>query len=277
MHSSDGRWVVAYNGELYNHGTLRQRLSARAWPSGAGRTPRCWWAPSSAGASRPRSRPCEGMFALALWDRHRRQLHLVRDRFGEKPLYYGWVGGVVAFGSELKALRAAARVRRRDRPGRRGPLPAPQLRARARTPSTARWPSCSRATWSPSTPGPARTGLPGSRAYWSARPRPSKRRAGAPLAGSDEELADRLESVLSDSVGRAHGGRRTGRCVPVGRDRLQPGRGPDAAAEHRTRPHLHRGVRRPGLRRVGRGRGRGRPPGHRPHPAARSPTARPSS
>ena len=49
---------------------------------------------------------CEGMFAAALWDRRDRELHLLRDRFGEKPLYYGWVGEVFAFGSELKALCA---------------------------------------------------------------------------------------------------------------------------------------------------------------------------
>ena len=47
---------------------------------------------------------CEGMFAVALWDRRDRELHLLRDRFGEKPLYYGWVGKVFAFGSELKAM-----------------------------------------------------------------------------------------------------------------------------------------------------------------------------
>ena len=49
------------------------------------------------------------MFALALWDRHLGQLHLVRDRFGEKPLYYGWVGGRLAFASELKASACCRR------------------------------------------------------------------------------------------------------------------------------------------------------------------------
>ena len=49
---------------------------------------------------------CNGMFGLALWDRQERTLQLARDRFGEKPLYYGWSGKAFLFGSELKALRA---------------------------------------------------------------------------------------------------------------------------------------------------------------------------
>ena len=59
----------------------------------------CWGVDRALDAS-------EGMFAAALWDRRERELHLLRDRFGEKPLYYGWVGAVFAFGSELKAVCA---------------------------------------------------------------------------------------------------------------------------------------------------------------------------
>ena len=54
------------------------------------------------------------MFALAVWDRQSRTLHLIRDRAGEKPLYYGWSGEVFMFGSELKALRAHPRWQARS-------------------------------------------------------------------------------------------------------------------------------------------------------------------
>ena len=72
-----------------------------------------------------------GMFAFALWDRQGRTLHLARDRFGEKPLYYGWVGDTFLFGSELKALKAHPGMARRNRPRRAGAVHAAQLHSGA--------------------------------------------------------------------------------------------------------------------------------------------------
>ena len=113
MFSSDGRWVITYNGEIYNHRELRSRLD------GEGRTRAGGWrghsdtetlleAIAAWGLDTAIERAV-GMFAFGLWDRAERTLHLARDRFGEKPLYYGWVGGDFIFASELKALSAHPR------------------------------------------------------------------------------------------------------------------------------------------------------------------------
>lgn len=107
MSSADGRWVLAYNGEIYNHLALRAELgNGSAAPSWRGHSDSesLLAAISEWGVERALQR-AEGMFAFALWDRQRRELTLARDRFGEKPLYYARVAGTLAFASELKALR----------------------------------------------------------------------------------------------------------------------------------------------------------------------------
>ena len=112
MASKDGRWVLSYNGEIYNHAALRAELEA----AGAAGGP--WRGHSdtetlleciAAWGLKAALQKAVGMFALALWDRRDRILHLARDRFGEKPLYYGWVGGDFLFASELKAIRSHPR------------------------------------------------------------------------------------------------------------------------------------------------------------------------
>lgn len=105
MASACGRYVLSYNGEVYNHAELRARLE------GAGERFRGtsdsevllaalarWGTPGALGQ-------VNGMFAFALWDRHDRRLTLARDRLGKKPLYYGRVGPAFAFASQLFALR----------------------------------------------------------------------------------------------------------------------------------------------------------------------------
>jgi asparagine synthase (glutamine-hydrolysing) len=104
MESADGRWVISYNGEIYNHEELRAELAGVEW-RGHSDTETLVEGIAAWGLERTLERSV-GMFAFALWDRRERRLHLVRDRFGEKPLYYGWAGGDFLFGSELKALRA---------------------------------------------------------------------------------------------------------------------------------------------------------------------------
>jgi asparagine synthase (glutamine-hydrolysing) len=104
MASGSGRYVVAFNGEVYNHLSLRAQLGERPW-RGHSDTETLLAAFERWGVEGTLSRTV-GMFAIALWDRHERTLHLMRDRLGEKPLHYGWVGGQFVFASELKALRA---------------------------------------------------------------------------------------------------------------------------------------------------------------------------
>ena len=107
MFSPSGRFVLVFNGEIYNFGVLRKRLEqtgrAPAW-RGTSDTEVLLAAFEAWGLDKT-LRATVGMFALALWDREERVLYLARDRMGEKPLYYGWQQGVFLFGSELKALR----------------------------------------------------------------------------------------------------------------------------------------------------------------------------
>lgn len=108
MTSASGRYVIVYNGEIYNFREVHAELLA-AHPGitfrGTSDTEIMLAAIDHWGldASLPRF---NGMFAFALWDRQERMLHLSRDRIGEKPLYYGWSGDTFLFGSELKPLMA---------------------------------------------------------------------------------------------------------------------------------------------------------------------------
>ena len=122
MASSSGRFVIAFNGEVYNHLELRAELDNSSHPSalsGVAGTTLKWRGHSDtetllAGFERwgvaATLAKTVGMFAIVLWDVQQRTLHLARDRFGEKPLYYGWTGSgagnAFVFGSELKSLRA---------------------------------------------------------------------------------------------------------------------------------------------------------------------------
>jgi asparagine synthase (glutamine-hydrolysing) len=108
MLSACGRYVVAFNGEIYNHLELRERVqeSGGATTEWRGRSDtESLLAAFSLWGIEETLRVAAGMFAIALWDRQDRVLTLARDRMGEKPLYYGWQEGVFLFGSELKALK----------------------------------------------------------------------------------------------------------------------------------------------------------------------------
>ena len=104
MSSADQRHVVVYNGEIYNFAELREVLVARGHAfRGHSDTEVLLAAVVEWGVEETLAR-CNGMFAIALWDRQERCLWLARDRVGKKPLYYGWAGDDFVFGSELKSL-----------------------------------------------------------------------------------------------------------------------------------------------------------------------------
>ncbi len=112
MASADGRWVIAFNGEIYNHRVLRAELQALGHAfRGHSDTEVLLAAIVQWGVQATLERG-NGMLAFAAWDRHERTLWLARDRVGKKPLYYGWAtDGTLLFGSELSALRAHPSLR----------------------------------------------------------------------------------------------------------------------------------------------------------------------
>lgn len=106
MVSEDGRWVLTYNGEIYNHRVLRAELEGEGVRFHGHCDAEVLLEACAHWGVRRTVEGLNGIFAFALWDRRERRLFLVRDQLGVKPLYWSLQDGVLRFGSELKALRA---------------------------------------------------------------------------------------------------------------------------------------------------------------------------
>jgi asparagine synthase (glutamine-hydrolysing) len=198
MHSASGRYTICYNGEVYNFAELKNELNSSTAFRGGSDTEVLlaaieYWGLESA------VRRCTGMFAFALWDRKHRVLHLVRDRIGEKPLYYGWVDKQFLFASELKAIRAVKEFRAEvDRGALAGymryayvPSPMSIFKGiRKLIPGTI-------VTLSLREVGV----LPEPKPYWTARETVEAGIAN-PFQGSDAEATEQLDQLLRKSIGR---------------------------------------------------------------------------
>jgi asparagine synthase (glutamine-hydrolysing) len=197
MASACGRYVITYNGEIYNFRALRAELEQRGHAfRGHSDTEVLLAALAQWGVTGALGR-LNGMFAFSLWDRQQRCLTLARDRVGKKPLYYGWCGDSFLFGSELKALRAHPAFDAtidRDALGlfiQYSWMPAPYSIYAAIRQLPA---GTLLRLGADAGPGEAEP-----EAYWSAR-EVAVRGAQEPTALSLEAATDRLEKVLRDAV-----------------------------------------------------------------------------
>ena len=200
MHSPSQRYVIAFNGEIYNHNAIRRHLEALphaglAW-RGHSDTETLVTGFDLMGIEAT-ARMAVGMFAFAVWDRQTGKLTLGRDRLGEKPLYYGWQGDTFLFGSELKALRAHSAFNATiDRSAlslfmRHAYIPAPYSIYQAISKLS---PGCllevSREQREPVI-----------RQYWSGA-EVAESGVAKPFSGSTEQAVDDLEALLKDAVGQ---------------------------------------------------------------------------
>ena len=195
MFSASGRFVIVYNGEIYNCEQLRQELlsgTPELHFRGHSDTEVMLAAFEQWGIE-PALERMNGMFAFALWDRQERTLVLARDRFGEKPLYYGWAGGTFLFASELKSLRV--------HPAFRGEIDRNAVASYLRF-------NCIPAPYSiyrdirkllPGNVLRYRNGEVTTKAFWSLRSS-VERALLEPFTGSAEQAEEELDGLLRDAV-----------------------------------------------------------------------------
>ncbi|WP_290599202.1 asparagine synthase (glutamine-hydrolyzing) [Anabaena sp. AL93] len=196
MISANGRYVIVFNGEVYNFPELRKQLQSLGYNfRGHSDTEVmlasfCEWGVIEA------TKRFNGMFAFALWDKAERILHLGRDRIGEKPLYYGWCGDTFIFASELKAFKAHPDFQReinRDALAlflRFSYIPAPYSIYKG----IYKLPPGTLLSWNGSRTHPQPV------AYWSAKI-VAESGVAYPFTGSENEAIVNLEGLLKDAVG----------------------------------------------------------------------------
>ncbi len=198
MTSHDGRWVITYNGEIYNHRSLRRRLEQQRIEFRSDSDTEVLLEAVALWGMERALDACEGMFAAAFWDRHSCALHLIRDRFGEKPLYFARISELFVFASELKAFRSLPNFT----PDIDRAAVAEHLRSNCISAPRTIW----RNVWK-LMPGHVLTSRGRTldhqkfeqHPYWSMADAVTAARL-RPLETPVEEMTDQLESVLSESV-----------------------------------------------------------------------------
>jgi asparagine synthase (glutamine-hydrolysing) len=196
MRSASGRYVIAFNGEVYNFGELRAELEPLGHRFRGHSDTEVMLAAVEQWGLDAAVRRFVGMFAFALWDARERRLALVRDRLGIKPLYYGRAGDTLVFASEPKALRAHPDFRAEVDRGaltlflRHGYVPAPYSIYRGVRQLT---PGCTL------TVGADDADYPAPVPYWSARA-VAEDGVANPFAGTEAEAEERLDALLREAV-----------------------------------------------------------------------------
>jgi asparagine synthase (glutamine-hydrolysing) len=202
MESACGRYVIVFNGEIYNHQDLRKLIaqySPQRW-RGHSDTETLLACISEWGLQKT-LQATVGMFALGLWDRLDRKLYLARDRIGEKPLYYGYAGNAFVFASELKALAVFEGFSREIDRGalallmRHDYVPAPHTIYRGIY-------KIMPGTWLEMSPQMlAERSTPEPKVYWSAIAHANAGARESLKFGSDAEAVDSLDALLKRAVG----------------------------------------------------------------------------
>lgn len=197
MRSACGRYVISFNGEIYNFKALRAELESFGYTFRGHSDTEVMLSCISHWGIFSALKRFNGMFAFALWDRQERRLHLTRDRLGEKPLYYGWLGRTLVFGSELKALHAHPDFDQTiDRDALRqfvvhNYVPAPRSIYRG----IYKVPPANLITFEWGEAGAVPSTIP----YWSLAGAAEQGLAD-PFTGSDGEAVDHLDTLLRDAV-----------------------------------------------------------------------------